>query len=116
MTVSLVLGGARSGKSTFAEQMAIESGRPLVYLATAQAFDDEMRQRIDLHKERRGKTWHNIEEPLDIIDMLKSHDDGQCCILVDCLTLWLSNLIFAKRDVDAEREALALWISAANRR
>lgn len=112
---TLVLGGARSGKSAFAETL-IES-RPglLYYLATGQAFDDEMRTRIDHHQDRRGERWVTFEEPLDIIAVLEGLPrDGQP-VLVDCLTLWLSNLMHAERDVTAETATLSQWLALTER-
>ena len=110
--VTLVLGGARSGKSRHAEQM-IEFAlagtfyEGATYLATAEALDDEMRARIAEHRARRGDAWFTVEEPLDLVDALTEHADLARPILVDCLTLWLSNLMGAGRDIDAETAALA---------
>lgn len=102
-----MLGGARSGKSTYAEDQALQSGRALIYIATSQAFDTEMEERIALHRERRGADWQLSEEPLELIAAIKAHDDPKNLILVDCLTLWLSNLMHAERDVDQEVHSLA---------
>jgi adenosylcobinamide kinase/adenosylcobinamide-phosphate guanylyltransferase len=88
-----ITGGARSGKSSFAEQMAASYGATLCYLATAQPLDDEMGQRIQKHQQRRGDAWHTIEEPLHLALALEKHDGLFNVILVDCLTLWLSNLL-----------------------
>ncbi len=96
MTSLLVLGGARSGKSRYAESLAKERK---IYIATAEAFDDEMRARIGEHKRRRGDDWENVEEQLDLVDVLSQHDAARSFILVDCLTLWLSNLMHAQRDI-----------------
>lgn len=98
----LVLGGARSGKSTYAENQAIQCGLSLVYIATSQAFDAEMEDRIQLHREKRGATWRLAEEPLELAEAIKAHDHPSNVILVDCLTLWLSNLMHAERDVDQD--------------
>ncbi|MBF0333557.1 MAG: bifunctional adenosylcobinamide kinase/adenosylcobinamide-phosphate guanylyltransferase [Alphaproteobacteria bacterium] len=98
--LTLVLGGARSGKSAFAESL-LPSGS--VYLATAQALDAEMVERVRLHRARRVG-WETVEEPLDLAAALTRLDER--AVLVDCLTLWLSNLMLAERDVDAEIEAL----------
>ncbi|MFK8034274.1 MAG: bifunctional adenosylcobinamide kinase/adenosylcobinamide-phosphate guanylyltransferase [Hyphomicrobiales bacterium] len=103
----LVLGGARSGKSTYAEDQALQSGRALIYIATSQAFDTEMEDRIALHRERRGVDWQLSEEPLELIAAIKAHDEPKNLILVDCLTLWLSNLMHAERDVVQEVQSLA---------
>ncbi|SEN68706.1 adenosylcobinamide kinase /adenosylcobinamide-phosphate guanylyltransferase [Paracoccus alcaliphilus] len=88
--IALVTGGARSGKSALAERLVLQQGGGRVYIATAQAFDDEMSQRIQLHKERRDQGWITVEEPVDLVGVL-SATDGQGTRLVDCLTLWLSN-------------------------
>lgn len=87
----LVLGGARSGKSLYAEICAAESGMDVLYVATAQAFDDEMQQRIQHHKQQRPDHWQLIEEPINLVSVLKDNASETTCILVDCLTLWLSN-------------------------
>ena len=100
--VSLILGGARSGKSSFAEALAEESGRRKVYFATSQAFDREMEERIALHQSRRGEEWELHEEPIAIAPALKGIADESCCILVDCLTLWLTNLMMAEKSIPEE--------------
>jgi adenosylcobinamide kinase / adenosylcobinamide-phosphate guanylyltransferase len=97
---TLVLGGARSGKSTYAE--ALMADRPALYLATGQAFDDEMHDRIRLHTDRRGPHWTTIEEPLELAATLDQVLKPDRPVLVDCLTLWISNLMHAERDVDLE--------------
>jgi len=88
----LILGGARSGKSRLAEQLARQSGRPVVYLATATPGDDEMRQRIGVHRANRPQTWNTIEEPIDLPAALDQTAPGDL-VLLDCLTLWVSNLL-----------------------
>lgn len=95
--VHLFTGGARSGKSALAEARTLELGRPAVYIATAQAFDAEMTDRIARHRARRGAEWHTVSEPLDLPGALVGSDDGTPR-LVDCLTLWLSNLMMAEAD------------------
>lgn len=96
--LSLILGGARSGKSGYAEQLAKHSGLAVTYVATAQAFDDEMSRRIKKHQLDRPDHWHSIEEPTQLPLALKKHgNDG--VILVDCLTLWLMNLLHEELDV-----------------
>lgn len=87
----LILGGARSGKSHFAEVAATESGLDVLYVATAQAHDDEMQQRIQHHQKQRPDHWQLIEEPINLVSVLKDNANTSTCILVDCLTLWLSN-------------------------
>lgn len=91
----LIIGGARSGKSQMAEKRALESGLRVVYVATAQALDGEMTQRIALHRERRPAAWGLIEAPLELATVLRANAAPDVCLLVDCLTLWLSNLLFA---------------------
>lgn len=88
--ITLVTGGARSGKSALAERLAARHGLPRIYIATAEARDDEMADRIARHRAMRGKGWTTVEEPLDLADILR-RTDGQGVRLVDCLTLWLSN-------------------------
>lgn len=96
----LVLGGARSGKSSHAEALVREHPPPWFYVATAQALDDEMRERIDLHRQRRGRGWETVEAPLRLAEAVA--DAGQRPLLVDCLTLWLSNHLLAGSDLEAE--------------
>jgi adenosylcobinamide kinase/adenosylcobinamide-phosphate guanylyltransferase len=102
--IELILGGARSGKSRFAEQRMLDNGKRRVYLATAQAMDDEMAARIAVHRSRRTSGWETVEEPLHLAAALGSIDDAGCCILVDCLTLWLSNLLHADDPDNWQRE------------
>ena len=99
--VTLVLGGARSGKSAYAERL-IEAHGPGLYVATAEAGDGEMAERIRRHKECRGNSWTTVEEPLDLAGALTANASPDLAVLVDCLTLWLNNLMAAERDVDAE--------------
>ncbi len=103
--ISLFLGGTRSGKSQLAEQQALNSGLSPVYLATAQVGDAEMESRIESHQQRRGNNWRLIEEPLSITDHLAKLAASEI-ILIDCLTLWLSNLMLAGRASAAEQEKL----------
>ena len=95
--IELVLGGARSGKSRYAEQQAILSELPVLYLATAEPGDDEMRARIQHHRQRRPEHWQTLEEPIHLADAIRQHAVAGCCMLVDCLTLWLSNILFDKQ-------------------
>ena len=90
---TLILGGARSGKSRFAEQQAINSNKPLIYIATANAGDEEMTARINRHQAERAKHWQLVEEPLYLAKALQQLSQTENCILVDCLTLWLSNCL-----------------------
>lgn len=91
--IQLILGGARSGKSRLAEQKAKDSGLSVTYVATAQAYDDEMRERIQHHQADRPTDWGLVEEPLYLADRLVQIDQANQLILVDCMTLWMSNLL-----------------------
>lgn len=105
--LSLVIGGAASGKSAVAEGLVKGTGRNLVYLATAQAHDAEMRAKLRKHKEQRGEGWRTIEEPLDIGRTLATIS-GDNAVLLDCLTMWLSNQMLAENPLDeAEAELMA---------
>ena len=102
--VTLVLGGARSGKSAYAESLV--AGPGAVYLATAEAIDDEMGERIARHRARRGADWTTVETPLDLASALRAHAPGASGVLVDCLTVWLGNLMHAGREIDREAGSL----------
>ena len=106
MTVILITGGARSGKSARAEARARGFPGQPVYIATAEALDTEMRERIERHRARRGREWLERETPLELVTAL-SETDGGGARLVDCLTLWLSNLLLAGRDWSLEASRLA---------
>lgn len=106
----MVLGGARSGKSRLAERLVISSGRPRVYIATAQAWDDEMQARIAAHRSDRGGGWHTVEAPLYLGPALAEVPAG-AVVLVDCATLWLSNQMLAEADLEAETDALLAAIA-----
>lgn len=90
---TLILGGMKSGKSKFAEQIASTSNKQVTYIATAQAWDNEMRARIAAHKTQRPETWQTIEESLYIAQALKNADNANSIILIDCLTLWITQLL-----------------------
>lgn len=107
MSTTLVLGGARSGKSRFAEGLARGERH---YLATAQAFDDEMRARIAKHRQDRGALWVTHEEPLTLTGTLADIDATGRFVLVDCLTLWLSNVLLAEQDWQAAADDLAAML------
>lgn len=92
---TLILGGVKSGKSQLAERLAAQSGLAVVYIATATLGDEEMKARIADHQARRPKHWHLVEEPLDLAAVLKREAADGRCLLVDCLTLWLTNLLCA---------------------
>jgi len=95
----LVLGGARSGKTGFAERLAMRAGESPLYLATAQALDAEMRERVRLHQQQRHKRFSTLEEPLALPTALRAAAKSHDVILVDCLTLWITNLLGANQDV-----------------
>ncbi|MBB5754573.1 bifunctional adenosylcobinamide kinase/adenosylcobinamide-phosphate guanylyltransferase [Prosthecomicrobium pneumaticum] len=103
---ALVFGGARSGKSRFAERLAGEGGRPVTYVATAEARDAEMAARVAAHRARRGAGWRTVEEPLALAEAIGRHAAPGRAVLVDCLTLWLSNLIERGHDVALETARL----------
>ena len=103
--VTLILGGARSGKSAYAESL-ISSRGPGLYIATAEARDGEMAERIRHHRDRRGNRWQTVEEPFDLAGTLSRNDQAGRPMLVDCLTLWLSNLMGAERDPASETAGL----------
>ncbi|MCP4780009.1 MAG: bifunctional adenosylcobinamide kinase/adenosylcobinamide-phosphate guanylyltransferase [Hyphomicrobium sp.] len=104
--LTLVLGGARSGKSRYAEEILTKAPDPWIYLATAQALDSEMEARVADHKKRRGEQWRTVEVPLDLPEAIEKHGAGAQPVLIDCLTLWLSNVLLATRDVVAESDRL----------
>ncbi|MEC7761901.1 MAG: bifunctional adenosylcobinamide kinase/adenosylcobinamide-phosphate guanylyltransferase [Pseudomonadota bacterium] len=104
--LTLIVGGAASGKSAYAERLMQATGRPMTYVATAQAFDDEMRAKISDHQARRGEGWTTVEAPLDIVPALKEAR-AESVVLVDCMTLWLTNHLLGETDL-AHEEARAL--------
>lgn len=120
-TLTFILGGARSGKSRHAEELLAAEPAPWTYVATAQALDDEMAERIAHHRARRDSRWHTVDAPLDLVDALEALPGGRP-VLVDCLTLWLTNVMLAERDVEAESQRLAdalarprgRWVVVAN--
>jgi adenosylcobinamide kinase / adenosylcobinamide-phosphate guanylyltransferase len=104
LPLTLVIGGARSGKSRFAEGMTASEPSPWIYIATAEAGDEEMAERIAAHRARRTGEWQTVEAPHDLADALAGIERG--AVLVDCLTLWLSNRVLAAANVAAEIERL----------
>ena len=108
-----VLGGARSGKSVFAEARVTALAPPWIYIATAQAFDDEMRARIATHRDRRDKRWRTIDAPHDHCTTLRDAP-ADAPVLVDCLTLWLTNRLLAGADLATERAQIVDALAARN--
>lgn len=96
---TLILGGARSGKSTHGEMLAADTGLNLVYVATGEPSDQEMQDRIMHHRESRGARWNTIEEPVNIAAEIRKNSDKNTAVLVDCLTIWMSNLMFHKKSI-----------------
>ena len=107
-----VLGGARSGKSRYAQEAAEALTGELVYIATAQAFDDEMTVRIARHRDDRGSRWRTVEEPLDLAVTIEREAAPGKILLIDCLTLWISNLLLAERDTRAATAGLIVALDA----
>lgn len=104
---TLILGGMRSGKSRLAERIARESGLAVTYVATAEARDQEMTERIATHRARRPSHWHNVEEPVALAGALARYAAPDRCVLVDCLTLWLTNLLLHPDPMTFTRERAA---------
>lgn len=104
----LILGGARSGKSKLAESLASGSGLEVIYIATSQPVDGELNQRVALHRERRPDTWGLIEEPIELARILRDNASVDRCLLVDCLTLWLTNLLMLENTERLVQERQAL--------
>lgn len=109
----LVLGGARSGKSAFAERLAADTGLSRHYLATGRAWDDEMAERIAHHRAARGGGWQTHEEPLALVERLAALDEPGNVVLVDCLTLWVTNLMMEERAMADEFARLAAYVPRA---
>lgn len=103
--IGLVLGGVRSGKSAYAENWIQQYSAPWIYLATGRAWDEEMQNRIAKHQERRDHQWETIEEPLDLVSILSKTQ--QKPVLIDCLTLWVTNLLMEEQNVDLAVNRLA---------
>ena len=110
--LTLILGGARSGKSRYAESLITALPPPWIYVATAEAGDDEMAERIKSHRERRGVQWRTIEAPRELAKALSACGDGP--VLIDCLTLWLSNLMLAEANIEEETAQLEKTLVAAH--
>ena len=112
-TKTLILGGMSSGKSLYAEKLALSMSCPKIYLATATGNDEQMRAKIDRHIVRRDRSWRTIEEPYAIADVLRDVRLDGHVILVDCLTLWLSNII-EQNNVESERKKLCKAVQESN--
>lgn len=113
--ITLITGGARSGKSRLAERLAEAFDAPRGYIATGEARDAEMDRRIARHRARRGPQWQTVEEPLELVRALKAQDGRCTVILVDCVTLWISNLMFAPAGAEAVLPRVAGLIEAFDR-
>ncbi len=109
--LTLVIGGARSGKSAYAEHLVTVSGRPRRYIATAEAWDEEMRDRIAQHRRDRGSDWTTVEAPLDLAMALAASRADEAA-LIDCATLWLTNHLLADHDLSAETDRLVAALAA----
>ncbi|NSX56137.1 bifunctional adenosylcobinamide kinase/adenosylcobinamide-phosphate guanylyltransferase [Parasulfitobacter algicola] len=103
--LTLVLGGASSGKSAFAERLIIATSLPKVYIATAQVWDDEMRIKVDRHRDMRGQGWRTVEEPMNMVAALSEVKEDEVALL-DCATLWLSNHLLAENDLAQAQDVL----------
>ncbi|MCW2236793.1 bifunctional adenosylcobinamide kinase/adenosylcobinamide-phosphate guanylyltransferase [Azospirillum canadense] len=114
--LTLVLGGARSGKSRHAEALVTAMPGPRVYIATAQVWDEEMADRVARHQQDRGPGWMTVEEPLDLSGVLRRHAVPGTNVLVDCLTLWLSNLMMDEADIPAHSAQLLETLAAVGGR
>jgi adenosylcobinamide kinase/adenosylcobinamide-phosphate guanylyltransferase len=111
--IILVLGGARSGKSKFAQAQAEASDGKLVYIATAQAFDAEMAERISRHQSDRGARWQTVECPLDLGRAVRDNQGAGATLLIDCLTIWLSNIMLNDHDIAAAISDLGSQLTAS---
>lgn len=111
--VTLILGGARSGKSRHAESLALRHKGQPTYIATAEVTDEEMRDRIGHHREGRGGKWRTIEAPIDLVAALNEADGARSFTLVECLTVWINNLMYHDKDVASEVERLRACLAKA---
>ena len=111
--ISLILGGARSGKSQYAENLSNDYEKK-IYLATAQARDNEFKERIKIHQQRRENSWQTLEEPLQIANVITTHSHPETVVLIDCLTLWLSNMLEHKKNPEQETNTLIKALAQAN--
>ncbi|WP_290700310.1 bifunctional adenosylcobinamide kinase/adenosylcobinamide-phosphate guanylyltransferase [Amphritea sp.] len=104
--IYFIIGGARSGKSSYAESLAKNNDSDVIYIATAQAYDDEMQGRIEQHKQQRPGEWPTFEEPLEISNVINNESYSHNCLLIDCLTLWLTNLLCADKNIAGYKQQL----------
>ncbi len=111
--LTFILGGARSGKSRRAQMLAEALPGPHIFIATAQAFDDEMTERIARHRQDRDHRWQTVEAPIRLADAVRAHATGDNVLVIDCLTLWLTNTLLADADVDAAIDDLIGALSGA---
>lgn len=109
--LTIVTGGAKSGKSRFAERLVIGSCRPRIYIATAQVWDDEMRVKVDDHRKDRGGDWHTVEAPRDVAAAL-AQVPANAVVLLDCATMWLTNCMLDDGDLSAETTAFLAALTA----
>ncbi|MFC7290422.1 bifunctional adenosylcobinamide kinase/adenosylcobinamide-phosphate guanylyltransferase [Hirschia litorea] len=114
MTVIFILGGARSGKSRRAQALCEALSLKRIYIATGQAFDVEMEDRIKRHQQDRDESWTTVEAPLDLVKAVETHAEPDNVVLIDCLTLWLSNLMHRERDIVLETANLIEALSLAS--
>ena len=112
LTTTLILGGARSGKSRYAQRLAEKACARRIFIATAEALDDEMSDRIAQHIADRGESWTTVECPLELCRSIENACNEQNAVIVDCLTLWLSNVMHAERDVAEETERLVQTLNS----
>ncbi|ETI61381.1 bifunctional adenosylcobinamide kinase/adenosylcobinamide-phosphate guanylyltransferase [Marinomonas profundimaris] len=107
----LVLGGVRSGKSAFAQEQVAASGKPVCYIATSQVWDDEMEKRVQQHKDNRPQEWQLIEEPLALAAVLNGVNSPNQAVIVECFTLWLTNLLCLEDEARLQQEKAALLLA-----
>ena len=112
--IKFVLGGARSGKSAHAEGLAESAGNAPIYIATAEIFDTEMESRIALHRERRGPHWQLVEAPVDLPQAITAADTKDSVILIDCLSVWITNILVHDQDTDAATDRLVEALSSCS--
>ena len=114
--VIFIVGGARSGKSNFAEKLAEEQSKHLLYLATGEPKDNEMKKRIEKHKKRRGRKWKLIEAPIELAKALSTIKSDIDVVLIDCITLWISNLLLSGKTVSIIKKDIAKMIAVLERK